>query len=301
MHYKIQLKNIYKSSVLTKVPKDSHAFLASEISKNFSENDVVFIAKNDAEMEVLQQQLLFFNPDLSVLVFPAWDCLPFDRASPKSLISSSRIKALHRLANRSDKQKFFIITTINSMLQKVISKNEISAAGLFLEVGSKISIDQIVEFLVLKGYRRESLASDVGEFALRGGIIDIMMQEAMEIVGYRLDFFGQELESIKTFDPITQISTENLRQIEILPASEVVLNQKTVENFRKNYRANFGHSLNDNLYSAISEGRAAQGMEHFLPFFYDENLVSFFDYLKNPLCFFGDEIAALASEKKQIN
>lgn len=308
MHYKIQLKNIYNSCVLTKVPKDSHAFLANEISKNFSENakgnaggnDFVFIAKNDAEMEILQQQLLFFNPTLSILLFPAWDCLPFDRASPKSLISSSRIKALHRLANRSEGQKFFIITTINSLLQKVISKNEISASGLFLEVGSKISINQISEFLVLKGYHRESLASDVGEFAMRGGIMDIVMQEAMEITGYRLDFFGQELESIKIFDPITQISSENLRQIEILPASEVVLNQKTVENFRKNYRANFGHSLNDNLYSAISEGRSHLGMEHFLPFFYDENLVSFFDYLKNPLCFFGDEIQVLAAERNKL-
>lgn len=300
MHYNLQLKNIFKSCVLTKIPADSHAFLASEISKNFSENDIVFIAKNDAEMEVLQQQLLFFNPTLPILLFPAWDCLPFDRASPKSLISSSRIKALHKLANRALGQKFFIITSINSLLQKIISKNEITSSGLFLQVGSKISIDQISEFLVLKGYRRESLASDVGEFATRGGIMDIVMQEAMEIVGYRLDFFGQELESIKTFDPVTQLSTENLRQIEILPASEVVLNQKTVENFRKNYRHNFGHSLNDNLYSAISEGRSHLGMEHFLPFFYDENLVSLFTYLQNPLCFFGDEIRQIAEQRSKL-
>jgi len=300
VHYKIKLKNIDKSCVLINVPSSAQGFLTAEISKNFKENDLIFIAKNDAHIEEIKQQLSFFAPHLQILIFPAWDCLPFDRTSPKPLISSSRIKTLHRLLNRADNQNFLIITSVNAILQKVISPSEIASSGLFLQVGSKISIEKIAQFLNLKGYQREINANDVGQFALRGSIVDIVVQEAMEITGYRLDFFGEEIESIKVFDPLTQISAENLRQIEILPNSEVVLNEKTIENFRKNYRQNFGASLNNSFYSAISAGRAQNGMEHWLSFFYQQELESLLAYTKNAVCFFSDEIIELAKERSAL-
>jgi transcription-repair coupling factor (superfamily II helicase) len=300
MDYKIQLKNITDSCVLTKVPGDAHGFLAVEIAKNFSQNDVVFVAENDVEMEVLQRQVRFFAPESDILNFYAWDCLPYDRTSPKSLISSNRVKTLHRLTSRKEGQKFFIITSAHALLQKVISQDEIANSGLFLQVGSKVSISQIAEFLVLKGYRREPCANDAGEFAVRGGIVDVVMQESLEITGYRLDFFGEVIESIKIFDPITQISRETLKFLEILPASEVILNQKTIENFRKNYREKFGAAIDDQLYSAISEGRSYLGMEHWLPFFYKENLVSFFSYLQNPVCIFPDQITPLVKTRCEL-
>lgn len=300
MHYKIKLKNINKSCVLTKVPAGAQGFLTAEISKNFKENDLIFIAKDDAQIEEIKEQLSFFAPHLPTLIFPAWDCLPFDRASPKPLISSARIKVLHRLLNRAENQNFLIITSINAILQKVISSSEIASSGLFLQVGGKISIEKIAQFLTLKGYQKEINANDVGQFALRGSIVDIVVQEAMEIVGYRLDFFGEEIESIKVFDPITQISAENLRQIEILPNSEVVLNEKTIENFRKNYRQNFGISLSNNFYNAISAGRAQDGMEHWLSFFYEKELESLLAYTKNSVCFFSDEIKILAQQRSKI-
>jgi transcription-repair coupling factor (superfamily II helicase) len=300
MDYKIKLKNIGESCVLTRIPSDAHGFIASEISKNFSDSDLVFIAKNDAEMDFLQKQIQFFLPDFEILSFPAWDCSPYDRTSPKPLILANRIKTLYKLSTRADGKKYFIVTSINSLLQKTISPKQIKDLGLYLQIGSKASIPQISELLVAKGYSRQSCANNVGEFAVRGGIVDIVMQQAADLIGYRIDFFGDEVESIKVFDPITQITEEAVKSLEILPASEVILSKKTIENFRQKYRENFGASLDDQLYSAISESRTYMGMEHWLPFFYEEKLINFFDYLKNPIAFFSDEIFALSNSREEM-
>ena len=136
---------------------------------------------------------------------------------------------------------------------------------------SKISIGQIANFLVMSGYSRSASANSAGEFAVRGGIVDFVTESMGDLIGYRIDFFGDEVESIKAFDPLTQMTEGALRQIEILPASEVVLNDKTVANFRQKYRETFGAALDDQFYSAITEKRSFSGMEHFMQFFYEEN------------------------------
>ena len=300
MDYKVKLKHIHESCVLTKTPKDAHGFLAAEISKNFQKNDFVFVASNAIEMEEIYRQVSFFAPHLEILNFYAWDCLPFDRASPKPLILSNRIKTLHQLLSRKEGQNFFIITSVNAILQKVIPPSQIKNSGLFLKTKSKASIDEVANFLVTKGYRREACANDAGEFAVRGGIIDIVMQQTMEVVGYRVDFFGDEVESIKVFDPVSQLSNEEVKALEILPASEVVLNKKNVENFRHNYRQTFGASIDDQFYAAISEGRSYIGMEHWLPFFYDEKLVSFFDYTQHPVLFYGEQVFVNAKNRHEL-
>lgn len=300
MDYKIKLSQLRESCVLVKTPADAQGFLTAEIAKNFTDSDIVFVAENDSEMDLIQKQISFFAPHLEVLNFYAWDCLPYDRASPKQAILSNRIKALYRLATRGKNQKFFIITSVNSLLQKTIAPTQINDLGLYLQVGSKISLPQIAEFLTAKGYSREACANNVGEFAVRGGIVDVVMQQAFDLIGYRIDFFGNEVESIKAFDPITQITQEALKSLEILPASEVIMSKNTVENFRQKYRQTFGAAVDDQLYSAISEMRGYAGMEHWLPFFYCENLVSFFDYLKNPVAFFDDKIFAAAQNQSDL-
>ncbi len=300
MDYRVKIKNIKESCILIKTPADAQGFLAAEISKNFSNSDFVFIAKNDAELDQIHKQINYFLPDYEVLSFYAWDCSPFDRVSPKPQISANRIKTFHRLANRPEGKKFFIVTSINSLLQKTIPTAEIKDFGLYLKIGSKASISQIAEFLVNKGYERRGCANNVGEFAIRGGIIDIVMQQAADLIGYRVDFFGEEVESIKIFDPITQITQEEVKSLEILPASEVMLTKKTIENFRQKYRANFGAAIDDQLYLAISENRTYPGMEHWLPFFYEENLASFFSHLKNPVSFLSDEILTLAKQRDDL-
>ena len=299
MDYKIKLHHLRQSSVLTKIPQDAQGFLTCEIAKNFSDSDIVFIAKNDAEMDVINKQIHYFKPDAKILNFHAWDCLPYDRVSPKPAISANRVKTLYRLANRKEEENFVIVTSLNSLLQKTISPKKIKELGLFLQVGTKISLNQIADFLVSKGYERQVCANNVGEFAVRGGIIDIVLTQAADLIGYRIDFFGNEIESIKIFDPLTQITAENVKTIEILPNSEAILNQKNIEVFRQKYRQNFGNNLEDPIYQAVSDGRTYAGIEHWLPFFYEEELIGFEEYLKNPILFFEDEILPLAKSRHE--
>ena len=300
MDYKIKIKHIKESCVLTKIPKDSQGFISAEISQNFNNCDKIFIAQNDAEIEIINRQLRFFQPTENILNFYAFDCSPYDRASPKPQILASRIKTLYNLTSRIVDKNYFIVTSINALMQKTIALNDIKNLGLFLQVKAKNSLNQISEFLINKGYTRQSNANSVGEFAVRGGIIDVVMQQAGDLIGYRIDFFGDEIESIKIFDPISQISQESVKNFEILPISEVLLNQKTIENFRQKYRQKFGASIDDQFYQAISEGRSFDGVEHWLPMFYQENLVSFFEYLKNPLIFFDEKIYNLSQERENL-
>ncbi len=272
-----------------RLPDDAQGFVLSQILKNFTGNftngDCVIVAENDLQMENFATQVKFFSPEIferfEILFFPAWDCLPYDRASPKAAIASARIKCLYKISQRSSDKKFLILTTVNAVLQKVVNPAELKNYGLKIAAKSKISISQISNFLVTSGYERSPSANMAGEFAVRGGIVDFVTEKAADLIGYRIDFFGDEIESIRAFDPLTQITQEQLREIEILPASEVALNEKTVKNFREKYREKFGASLDDQLYNAISEKRSYTGMEHWLPFFYEENLVSFFDYFLN--------------------
>ena len=300
MDYKIKLKNIDRSCDLVKVAKDSKAFIASKIIDNFAQSDFVFIAKNDQEIEEINKQIQYFAPQAHILNFYAWDCLPYDRVSPKSLILSNRIKTLYKLANRKDNQKFFIITSINAISQKTIAPSNLKDIGIYLKTGSKANIDDIRQFLTNKGYKRQACANDVNEFAVRGGIIDIVFEEAADLVGYRIDFFGDEVESIKEFDPITQLTKEAVKSVEILPNSEVILDEKSIENFRKNYRENFGAAIDDQLYLSISEKRTYPGMEHWLPFFYDNNLSSLLEYLNKPVCLIDDELLLDLTQKNEL-
>ncbi|MDA9573842.1 hypothetical protein N9R48_02840, partial [Rickettsiales bacterium] len=281
-----KLKNIKESCSLPKTPIDAQPYIIQEIIKNFHKNDIIFIANNDIDIARIEQQIRFFgHNNLEIINIPAWDCLPYDSTSPKPLIANERIKSLYKLATRNDSKNFFIITSINSFMQKTLSLDAISDLGLYLKVGSKISISQIAKFLINKGYERQAVANDIGDFAIRGGIIDIVLQQAADLIGYRIDFFGEEVESIKIFDPLTQISQELVKNIEILPASEVILSGNTIESFKNNYRKICPNWIDDQLYNAISDNRSYIGMEHFLPFFYDNNLTSLINYTKNPVIF----------------
>lgn len=296
-----KLKNIKESCSLPKTPIDAQPYIIQEVIKNFHKNDIIFIANNDIDIARIEQQIRFFgHNNLEIINIPAWDCLPYDSTSPKPLIANERIKSLYKLATRNDNKNFFIITSINSFMQKTLSLDAISDLGLYLKVGSKISISQIAKFLINKGYERQAVANDIGDFAIRGGIIDIVLQQAADLIGYRIDFFGEEVESIKIFDPLTQISQELVKNIEILPASEVILSSNTIESFKNNYRKICPNWIDDQLYNAISDNRSYIGMEHFLPFFYDNNLTSLINYTKNPVIFNDSNIYNLAKERNNI-
>ena len=227
-------------------------------------------------MRAVSDAAQFFAPELEVLEFPAWDCLPYDRASPALSVSARRLSALHRLqAVRSTPQ--LLVTTINAALQRVQTKFRIRESVRLLKPGLEINRESLIGLLQRQGYTRTDTVVDAGEYAVRGSIFDIYPSGLDQ--GLRLDFFGDELEVLRLFDPNSQRTTGSVDQHLLLPASEALLDEESVKRFRSRYREQFGaNATSDPLYQAVSDGRRLAGMEHWLPLF-EERLTTLFDHL----------------------
>ncbi len=236
----------------------------------------VFIAPDDAAMRAVVDAAQFFAPELDVIDFPAWDCLPFDRASPALSVSASRLSALYRL-QVPQRRPQLLVTTINAVLQRVLTPFRVRESVRELKPGVVIGHESLAGLLQRQGYTRSDTVVDAGEFAVRGSIFDIY-PSGLE-GGLRLDFFGDELESLRLFDPSTQRTTGTVEGHLLLPASEALLDEATIKRFRSHYRETFGATATqDPLYEAVSDGRRLAGMEHWLPLFEDK-LATLFDYL----------------------
>jgi transcription-repair coupling factor (superfamily II helicase) len=237
---------------------------------------MVFVAPDDAAMRAITDAAVFFAPELEVLEFPAWDCLPYDRASPALSVSARRLSALHRL-QEAPKGPQLLVTTINALLQRVVTPFRIRESVRLLRSGMEISRDSLIGLLQRQGYSRTDTVADAGEFAVRGSIFDVFPSGLDS--GLRLDFFGDELETLRLFDPNTQRSTGSIDQHLLLPASEALLDEESVRRFRSRYREQFGaNATADPLYQAVTDGRRLAGMEHWLPLF-EDRLATLFDHL----------------------
>ena len=269
--------DISKINDFGEVPEGSEPLLINEISEN-SNNNILIIARDLKRYQQLKDGLEFFlNKD--VLFYPQWDCVPYDRISPNKLITSKRLETLSRLSNEKDKSKI-ILTTIQASCQRTLSLDEVKNKFISLKPGEVIDINNLVNFFVSNGYEKTPTVREHGEFSVRGGIIDFYSPLNKPI---RLDLFGNTIDSIKSFDLITQRSLELLKEIFVYPASEIILNDKTIENFRINFNKKFGSQKEKvKIYDSISEGISYPGMEHWLPFFYNQT-GSIFDYIDKPI------------------
>jgi transcription-repair coupling factor (superfamily II helicase) len=269
--------DISKINDLGEVPEGSEPLLINEISEN-SNNNILIIARDLKRYQQLKDGLEFFlNKD--ILFYPQWDCVPYDRISPNKLITSKRLETLSRLSNEKDKSKI-ILTTIQASCQRTLSLDEVKNKFISLKPGEVIDINNLVNFFVSNGYEKTPTVREHGEFSVRGGIIDFYSPLNKPI---RLDLFGNTIDSIKSFDLITQRSLELLKEIFVYPASEIILNDKTIENFRINFNKKFGSQKEKvKIYDSISEGISYPGMEHWLPFFYNQT-GSIFDYIDKPI------------------
>ena len=257
----------------------------------------VFVAPDDSAMRAVADAARYFAPELSVIEFPAWDCLPYDRASPALSISTQRLAALHRLQSEKDTPQL-LVTTANAVLQRMLTPFRIREAVRELKPGISIGHESLTQLLQKQGYNRTDTVIDAGEFAVRGSIFDIFPSGLEQ--GLRLDFFGDELESLRLFDPSTQRTTGTLDSFLLLPASEVLLEDATIKRFRAGYRERFGaNATQDPLYEAVSEGRRQAGMEHWLPLFEDK-LATLFDHLgeSDPVVI---DVGALAAFEERIS
>ncbi|HWC62057.1 MAG TPA: CarD family transcriptional regulator, partial [Rhizomicrobium sp.] len=266
-------------------PAGYDAWLAVEAARRRSA-PVLFVTADENEAEAALNAMAFFAPELRLLAFPAWDCLPYDRVSPKSDIESTRLATLAMLAHDPESPAV-IVASVPALLQRVPPKSAIAKASFQAKAGDEVDRDAMVAFLSANGYGRADTVRDPGDFALRGGIVDLWPPGTDQPL--RLDFFGETLESIRAFDPVSQLSRDSLVEIALLPASEAPLTPAAVSRFRSGYVAQFGPAGDDPLYESVSAARKAPGMEHWLPLFYDQ-LDTLFDYLPRVLVMLGHQV-----------
>ena len=279
---------------LAQVARGAQPLVMADLARA-SKGRAVFIAPDDSAMRAIVDAAAFFAPELEVIEFPAWDSLPYDRASPALSISARRLSALFRLQAGKAKAQL-VVTTANAVLQRVLSPFRIRESVREFKPGMEIGRESLGLLLQKQGYGRTDTVIDKGEYAVRGSIVDIFpsgMDEAL-----RLDFFGDELESLRTFDPNTQMSTGRLDSHLLLPASEALLDEDSIKRFRSRYREMFGaNATQDPLYEAVSDGRRLAGMEHWLPLF-EEKLATLFDHLgKDDLIVIDQASIAAADER----
>ncbi len=238
---------------------------------------LVWITADDAAARALADAAAWFAPEIATLRFPAWDCLPYDRAGPSLAISSARMATLAALQGPVPRSGQLIVTTANAVTQRTLTPFRVRQLTATLKAGGRMDRDQLAAILAANGYQRTDTVRDHGEFAVRGSIVDLF--PAGEAEGYRLDFFGDEIESLRRFDPAGQRSTGSAEALVLLPAAEALLDETTIRQFRTGYRERFGaNATADALYQAVSEGRRLAGMDHWLPLM-EERLASLFDHL----------------------
>ena len=282
---------------VTGAPSGYDAYLAVEAVMR-SKGLVLFVAADDVHAQAVMEAARFFAPATAVLSFPAWDCLPYDRVSPKPDIESTRLATLAALARDDGPREALVVTTINALLQRVPPKDWVAKASFFARVGHDVDRERMVAFLSGNGYVRASTVREPGDFALRGGIIDLWPPGIEQPL--RLDFFGEELEAIRRFDAETQLSSYKIDQIELLPASEVPLGPDEISRFRAGYVAAFGPANNDDvLYESVSAGRKHPGMEHWLPLFYRQ-LDTLFDFMPHALLMLGHETEETRKARQEL-
>ena len=246
--------------------------------KNAPAISLAVVCRDGQRMAALSLALTFFAPEIQVLEFPAWDCLPYDRVSPNTAVVGQRMTVLSRLARVRGRDKpSVLMMTVNAALQRVPARDFVATHALSVAPGNVIGMQGIVDWLELNGFVRASTVREPGEYAVRGGILDLL-PPGMDMP-VRLDFFGDALETIRVFDAQTQISEDQLRGLDLVPVAEFQLVTETIRRFRTGYVAQFGATIPDDLlYEAVSEGRRYPGIEHWLPLFHDK-LETIFDYL----------------------
>ena len=270
---------------LARVPDGFDALILADLTRALARKaperaaTLVMVARDAQRQAQLEAGMAFVAPELEVLTFPNWDCQPYDRVSPNGAIVARRMTVLSRLARSkagADKPRLLIVTA-NGLVQRVPRRDKMAAETFSCAPGNMIDIQALAVWLEHHGYLRGPTVRETGEYAVRGGIVDLFPPGLPTPI--RLDFFGDTLESIRSFDPETQRSVGQMRALDLVPMSEVQLTSETIKRFRQSYVAQFGAATpSDTLYEAISEGRRYAGLEHWLPLFHD-GLDTLFDYI----------------------
>ncbi|MGE0499781.1 MAG: transcription-repair coupling factor [Rhizobiaceae bacterium] len=295
---KIGLTGATGATIVDGVPDGYEAFALAQVSAELApDRPVIFVARDGQRLPSIVEALAFCARGIPVLELPAWDCLPYDRVSPGPDAAARRLDALAAMSALAERpHRAVILTTANAILQRMPTAAAIRAQTFGAAPGNQVDMNALVARLEGSGFSRVSTVREIGEYAVRGGILDLFAPGAEEAL--RLDFFGDTLESIRAFDPASQRTIGQRRSMTLQPMSEVALRPEAISRFRRSYIEAFGApSRDDALYAAISEGRRFAGMEHWLPFFHDR-LDTVFDYLPDAPVIF-DHLAREAVEERR--
>ena len=267
-----------KARILAGVPEGYDALVLAERARSAGRDSTLHVARDELRLNTLAESVAFFAPDVEIITLPAWDCLPYDRVSPHPDVVARRIDALTRLGEPPASGKCrLVITTVSAILQRVPRVETLRDAAMDVRIKTRLDRAKFDAFLTANGYTRADQVMEPGEYAVRGGLIDLYPPGSDEPV--RIDLFGDDVETIRSFDPVSQRTTGNRDAVVLKPMSETVLTPESISRFRTKYRELFGTASSDDvLYESVSYGRKFLGQEHWLPLFHD-GLGTIFDYL----------------------
>ena len=277
---------------------------------------IIHVLPQDKDVSAVAALCRFLAPEAEILTLPAWDTLPYDRVSPSAAVTAARLSCLSRLVVSRDSSvvsktrassltthdsrlatPYLLLTTINAITQRLPPRDVLATARFSIRKGTTLNRDSLFTFLAGNGYSRVGKVMEAGEFAVRGSLIDLFPSGSADAI--RMDLFGDEVESLRRFDPLTQISDAPVESLELGPVNEVLLNPETIARFRTRYLELFGAVTKDDpLYESISEGRIYPGMEHWLPLFY-ESLDTLADYTPGAILSLDHRVPALQAERDE--
>ncbi len=238
---------------------------------------VLILTADTPEAGRLEYEVRFFGgepPALPVLNFPDWETLPYDSFSPHQDIVSQRLATLYQLPHL---ERGILVVPVSTLMNRLPPRRYLQAHSLILDAGDRLDLNAMRGRLENNGYRCVSQVMEHGEFAVRGGLLDLFPMGST--LPYRIDFFDEQVDSIRTFDPETQRSLKNVEKIRLLPAREFPLSEEAVTRFRQSYRLRFeGNPQNSTIYRDVSDGLAPPGIEYYLPLFFEQT-ESLLDYL----------------------
>ena len=252
----------------------SLSLAAAELAQRVDQ-PILVLAEDPRHADQLETEIRFFaGDDLPVEHFVEWETLPWDSFSPHQDIISQRLRVLAGLPGM---QRGIVIAAATILQQRLPPVDYVAARSLSLRQGQTLPRESFTASLVESGYLRVPQVSEHGEFAVRGSLIDVFPMGADSPV--RIDFFDDDIESLRYFYADTQLSGERIQAIDILPAREVPLDADAIHEFRGRYRERFeGQPAKSRVYREVSDGIAHGGIEYYLPLFF-ESTASLSDFL----------------------